>query len=65
LGVSDHGATSTPLLAFAPQPITYRLKQGKPLVYSLGPDGVDNGGSPIKGAVDQNSKGDLLQGGTR
>ena len=50
---------------FAPQPITYRLKQGKPLIYSLGPDGVDNGGTPIKGAMDQNSKGDLLQGGTR
>jgi hypothetical protein len=28
------------------QPIAYRLKAGRPVIYSLGPDGVDDGGKP-------------------
>ncbi len=45
---------------FAPRSITYRLKQGRPLVYSVGPDGVDDGGRSIKGPVSSGSRGDLV-----
>jgi hypothetical protein len=30
------------------QPIRYRLKQGQPMIYSLGPDGQDDGGQPVR-----------------
>jgi hypothetical protein len=29
------------------QPIAYRLRDGHPVIYSLGRDGVDNGGSAV------------------
>jgi hypothetical protein len=29
------------------RPLTYRLKDGRPLLYSLGPDGIDQGGRPM------------------
>lgn len=45
------------------QPIAYRLKDGKPLIYSLGPDGKDDGGKPAD-PIDFTpaSKGDLVLG---
>jgi hypothetical protein len=30
------------------QPIRYRLKRGQPVIYSLGPDGRDEGGQPVR-----------------
>jgi hypothetical protein len=29
------------------QPLIYRLRDGQPVIYSLGPDGKDNGGRPL------------------
>ena len=34
---------------------------GKPMVYSLGPDRDDDGGSPIKDAVRPDSDGDMTR----
>jgi hypothetical protein len=45
------------------QPITYRLKNGQPVTYSLGPDGKDDGGRPAD-PIDLTpaSRGDLVFG---
>ena len=45
------------------QPLQYRLVDGKPVVYSLGPDGVDDEGRAFDpNKLDRNSKGDLVFG---
>jgi len=46
---------------FAPKPLVYRLKGHRVVVYSRGPDGDDDGGSPDLGQkVDASSNGDLV-----
>jgi hypothetical protein len=45
------------------QPIAYRLRNGRPVIYSLGPDGRDDGGQaadPVK--LNPSSRGDLVFG---
>jgi hypothetical protein len=45
------------------QPITYRLKSGQPVIYSLGPDGKDDGGQPTDPIdLTPSSRGDLVFG---
>jgi hypothetical protein len=45
------------------QPIVYRLKNGQPVIYSLGPDGKDDGGLPFDAAwLAPSSRGDLVFG---
>jgi hypothetical protein len=45
------------------QPIAYRLKDGQPIVYSLGPDGKDDGGRPADPiGLTPGSRGDLVFG---
>jgi hypothetical protein len=45
---------------FAPQPLVYRVQDGKPLVYSVGPDGADDGGTDLGSRVEANSTGDIV-----
>jgi hypothetical protein len=61
------------------EPLRYRLRDGKPLLWSIGPDGIDNGGTPIdnstprepgmnetrKRRVLPDSKGDIVAGVNR
>jgi hypothetical protein len=43
--------------------IAYRLKAGQPVIYSLGPDGIDDGGRPTDPiALTPSSRGDLVFG---
>jgi hypothetical protein len=45
------------------QPIAYRLKNGQPVFYSLGPDGKDDGGQPADPMdLTPASRGDLVFG---
>src|SRR5207245_1249906 len=45
------------------QPIAYRLKDGQPIIYSLGPDGKDDGGRPADPiGLTPGSRGDLVFG---
>lgn len=45
------------------QPIAYRLKEGKPVVYSLGPDGRDDSGQTIDPQMlSPTTRGDLVFG---
>jgi hypothetical protein len=45
------------------QPIAYRLKGGQPVIYSLGPDGKDDGGRPADPiGLTPTSRGDLVFG---
>jgi hypothetical protein len=45
------------------QPIAYRLRNGQPVVYSLGPDGRDDGGRAIDPTrLTPNARGDLVFG---
>jgi hypothetical protein len=45
------------------QPITYRLKNGQPVIYSMGPDGKDDGGTPANpNRVTAATRGDLVFG---
>ena len=45
------------------QPIAYHLKNGRPVIYSLGPDGKDDGGQPAD-PIDLTpaTRGDLVFG---
>lgn len=45
------------------QPIAYRLKNGLPVIYSLGPDGKDDGGQPADASgLSPTTRGDLVFG---
>jgi len=45
------------------KPIAYRLRSGKPLIYSFGPNGVDDGGLPLAiNRMHGAPKGDLVWG---
>ena len=45
------------------QPVVYRLKNGQPVIYSLGPDGMDDGGKPADPiGLTPSSRGDLVFG---
>jgi hypothetical protein len=45
------------------QPIAFRLKNGQPIIYSLGPDGKDDGGLPIDATrLTPTTRGDLVFG---
>jgi hypothetical protein len=45
------------------QPIAYRLKNGQPVIYSLGPDGKDDGGQPADPIdLSRTTRGDLVFG---
>ncbi|MFN3648182.1 MAG: hypothetical protein ACK47B_01275 [Armatimonadota bacterium] len=46
------------------RPLVYRLRNGRPLLYSLGPDGIDDGGRslPPGGHLDDGARGDLAWG---
>jgi hypothetical protein len=45
------------------QPIIYRLQSGRPIVYSVGPDGKDDGGTPADPTkITVTTKGDLVLG---
>jgi len=63
----EHGAYpdtfQTPLDPFSPasQPLIYRRTATDYLLYSVGPDGVDDGGKVISGKLQSTSRGDLVQ----
>jgi hypothetical protein len=43
------------------QPLVYRLRKGKPLLYSLGPDGKDDGALAVLAQdISRNTQGDLV-----
>ena len=44
---------------FAPAPLVYRVVKGKPVIYSRGPDGDDDGGRDLGARIEVNSDGDL------
>jgi hypothetical protein len=45
------------------KPVAYRLKSGTPLIYSLGPDGRDDGGRPADASwLKASTRGDLVWG---
>lgn len=45
------------------QPVAYRLRNGRPVIYSLGPDGVDDGGRAINPTdLRPRDRGDLVFG---
>jgi hypothetical protein len=45
------------------RPIAYRLKGGRPVVYSFGPDGKDDGGTPAAGGAIGQPGQDIVLGG--
>jgi hypothetical protein len=45
---------------YAPKPLVYRGQAGRPLVYSRGPDGDDDGGRDLGRKVEANSDGDVM-----
>src|SRR5262249_32407397 len=45
---------------FAPQPMVYRRKAGRAMVYSRGPDGKDDGGIDLGAKCDPDSRGDIM-----
>jgi hypothetical protein len=49
---------------FGAGPLSARLADGKLLVYSLGPDGLDDGAKAIEGTPDVAAKGDMVVGVT-
>ena len=50
-----------PLDPFSGKPVIYRLEGSNWLLYSVGEDGVDNGGEPVTGSVPGTiTKGDLF-----
>jgi len=53
----------TPIDPFSPasQPLVYRRTATGYLLYSVGPDGVDNGGKAVRGRLQPTSRGDLVQ----
>lgn len=63
----EHGAYpetfQTPLDPFSPvsKPLVYKKTATSYLLYSVGPDGVDDGGKAISGRLDSTSRGDLVQ----
>jgi hypothetical protein len=65
---TDLGAIERQWLAVIPvdqwgQPVGYRLKGGKPVIYSLGPDGKDDGGLAANVRhLDKTARGDLVFG---
>ncbi len=71
--VSAHCLKLLPPDPFRPaMPLMYHLNGKKPVLYSVGPDGVDNGGTPVNDTskvsdraarmVDEHSKGDMVMG---
>jgi len=44
------------------KPLRYRQIGAAYLLYSVGPDGIDDGGAPVSGRVIQTSKGDVVYG---
>jgi hypothetical protein len=63
--VSRHWLPDVPLDAWG-QPVAYRLRNGIPAVYSIGPDGQDNGGRAVSPRyLGQWKSGDLVFGTLR
>lgn len=54
---------SIPQDPFAPHPLLYRVRNGKALVYSRGPDGDDDGGTEAGTNPQATTNGDLVEGG--
>jgi hypothetical protein len=55
--------SAVPRDPFAEQPLRYRRKGSGYLLYSIGPDLKDDGGTPVTArGLDQNSRGDLVAG---
>lgn len=60
--VSRRWLPKTPLDAWG-QPVRYRLQDGEPKIYSLGPDGKDDGARPIEfRRLEAASSGDIVWG---
>jgi hypothetical protein len=51
---------SVPQDPFAPQPLVYRRQGSRPLIYSRGPDGDDDGGRDLGTWITSDSDGDLV-----
>ncbi|MFN3648503.1 MAG: hypothetical protein ACK47B_02890 [Armatimonadota bacterium] len=49
------------------RPLVYRLQHGRPLVYSLGPDGIDDGGRSVEvpWSPEASARGDIVFGQLR